>query len=295
MMNNIFVNLFTIMTLMMPISMQTLVASTTNANETEDNSEVTLQESDHELLTLNTIMQEILVLISGNEMEEEATEIEQPVTTMETARAAVADEEPELTAEEEKALAFAEWKSNLPLYDSETPQTDFIEKIAPAAVLIANAQGIYPSVMIAQAALESSWGQSGLAESYNNLMGTKGNVDGKSVTVRTREVQNGESVYINAGFTIYDSWGHSLFHYGSLMKNGLSWSPEYYSGTWLENTESYQDATAWLQGRYASDTSYASKLNQTIESFNLDQYDEIEPYESELESALEKLYTLNNE
>ena len=107
MMNNIFVNLFTIMTLMMPISMQTLVASTTNANETEDNSEVTLQESEHELLTLNTIMQEILVLISGNEMEEEATEIEQPVTTMETARAAVADEEPELTAEEDKALAFA--------------------------------------------------------------------------------------------------------------------------------------------------------------------------------------------
>lgn len=273
--------------------MQTLVASNTNVNETEDHTEVTLEESEYEILTLNTIMQEILSAISGDEME--AEEIEQPVTTMETTRTAVVDEEPELTVEEEKALLFEEWKTSLPIYDSETAQTDFIEKVAPAAVLIANAQGIYPSVMIAQAALESSWGQSGLAESYNNLMGTKGNVDGKSVTVRTREVQNGESVYINAGFTIYDSWGHSLFHYGSLMKNGLSWDSEYYSGTWLENTDNYQDATAWLQGRYASDTSYASKLNQTIESFNLDQYDEIEPYESELESALEKLETLNNE
>ena len=295
MMNNIFVNLFTILTIMMPVSMQTLAASNTNVNETEDYTEVTLEEPEHDILTINTIMQEVLSLISGVEMEAEEAEIEQPVTTMETTRTAVTDEEPELTVEEEKALLLEEWKTSLPIYDSETHQTNFIEKVAPAAVLIANAQGIYPSVMIAQAALESSWGQSGLAESYNNLMGTKGNADGKSVTVRTREVQNGESVYINAGFTIYDSWGHSLFHYGSLMKNGLSWDSEYYSGTWLENTDNYQDATAWLQGRYATDTSYASKLNQTIESFNLDQYDEIDPYESELESALEKLYALNNE
>lgn len=273
--------------------MQTLVASNTNANDTEENTEVTLEESEHELLTLNTMMQEILTLISEDEVKER--EAEQPVTTMETTREATADEEPERSPEEEKTLAFAEWKSNFPVYDSETDQTDFIQKVAPAAVLIANAQGIYPSVMIAQAGLESSWGRSGLAESYNNLMGTKGNVNGKSVTVRTREVQNGQDVYINAGFTIYDSWGHSLFHYGSLMRNGLSWDSSYYSGTWIENTKSYRDATAWLQGRYASDPSYASKLNQTIESFNLDQYDNIDPYDSELESALEKLYAMNNE
>ena len=293
MMNNIFVNLFTILTIMMPISMQTLVASNTNANDTEENAEATLEESEHELLTLNTIMQEILIQFSEDEIEEE--EAQHSVTTLETTREAVADEEPELSPEEKNALAFAEWKSDLPAYDTETEQTDFIEKVAPAAVLIANAQGIYPSVMIAQAGLESSWGRSGLAELYNNLMGTKGNVEGRSATVRTREVQNGQSVYINAGFTIYDSWDHSLLHYGSLMKNGLSWDSDYYSGTWIENTESYQDATAWLQGRYASDPSYASKLNQTIESFNLDQYDDIDPYDSELESALEKLYALNNE
>lgn len=277
----------------MPISMQTLVASNTNANDTEEKMAVSIDESEHELLTLNTIMQEILALVSADEIEEE--QVEQPVTTSETNREAVADEEPELSLEEQKALEFENWKASFPVYDSNTDQTNFIQKIAPAAVLIANAQGIYPSVMIAQAGLESSWGRSGLAESYNNLMGTKGNVDGRSVTVRTREVQNGQDVYINAGFTIYDTWGHSLFHYGSLMRNGLSWDSNYYSGTWIENTESYHDATAWLQGRYASDPSYATKLNQTIENFNLDQYDAIDAYDSELDSALDKLYTLNNE
>lgn len=273
--------------------MQTLVASNTNANDTEEKMAVSIDESEHELLTLNTIMQEILALVSADEIEEE--QVEQPVTTSETNRETLTDEEPELSLEEQKALEFENWKASFPVYDSNTDQTNFIQKIAPAAVLIANAQGIYPSVMIAQAGLESSWGRSGLAESYNNLMGTKGNVDGRSVTVRTREVQNGQDVYINAGFTIYDTWGHSLFHYGSLMRNGLSWDSNYYSGTWIEKTESYHDATAWLQGRYASDPSYATKLNQIIENFNLDQYDAIDAYDSELDSALDKLYTLNNE
>lgn len=292
MINNIFVNLFTILTMMVPVSMHAFISSNSNVSEAEENTEVAGEESDYELLTINTIMQEILALFN-DDVEEELAEL--PVTTMDTSREAIEPEEPTLTPEEEKVIALTEWKTNLPDYESDTPQTDFIEKVAPAAVLIANAQGIYPSVMIAQAGLESSWGRSGLAESYNNLMGTKGNTDGQSVTVRTREVQNGESVYINAGFTIYDSWGHSLFHYGSLMRNGLSWDSEYYSGTWIKNTNSYKDATAWLQGRYASDPAYASKLNQTIESFNLDQYDEIEPFDSELESTLEKLYALHKE
>ncbi|HBA1104967.1 TPA: autolysin, partial [Enterococcus faecium] len=47
----------------------------------------------------------------------------------------------------------------------------------------------------------------------------------------------------------------------------------YYSGAWKSNTRSYTEATAWLQGRYATDTSYASKLNNLIATYNLTQYD----------------------
>src|SRR5690625_19836 len=181
------------------------------------------------------------------------------------------------------------WTKNFPTYDGDSKQTQFIQRIAPTAVLIANQYGIYPSVMIAQAALESSWGQSDLATVYNNLMGTKGTWKGESITVRTREDVNGESVYINAGFSVYDSWGASLYRYGNLMRNGLNWDTEYYHGTWRENTDSYLEATDWLQGRYATDTSYANKLNQTIQTFNLEQYDAIESPDENLEDLLKEL------
>lgn len=183
----------------------------------------------------------------------------------------------------------AHWTENFPVYDGESKQTQFIQRIAPAAVLIADQYGIYPSVMIAQAALESSWGQSDLATVYNNLMGTKGTWQGESITVRTREDVNGESIYINAGFSVYDSWGASLYRYGHLMRNGLNWDTEYYHGTWRENTDSYLEATAWLQGRYATDTSYTNKLNETIQSFNLEQYDAIESLDEDLEDLLKEL------
>ena len=39
----------------------------------------------------------------------------------------------------------------------------------------------------------------------------------------------------------------------------------------------------------ATDTAYAKKLNQTIESFNLNQYDDIETKDFDLEETLPKL------
>lgn len=212
---------------------------------------------------------------SLNGEEKEQTEMIEPLTT-----------EPELTPSEKKLETLKEWKTNFPNYDSDTHQIQFIEAIAPAAVFIANAHGIYPSVMIAQAALESSWGQSGLAQSYNNLMGTKGSWKGQSVTVSTREDVNGQSIYIQAGFSVYDSWAESLSRYGQLMENGVKHDSEIYQGTWRKNAKTYQEATAWLQGRYATDTAYANKLNQTIESFHLDQYDEIQSPAFDLDESL---------
>lgn len=211
----------------------------------------------------------------------------QTVTTLETSR--VASAETEITTEEKQMEQLEKWLQDLPVYEEETPQAEFIQTIAPAAILIANANDIYPSVMIAQASLESSWGQSGLAQDFNNLMGTKGSWNGESVTVRTREDVGGESVYINAGFSVYDSWIDSLYRYGLLMSQGLEWDANFYKGTWRTNTESYKDATAYLQGRYATDSTYADKLNATIQSFNLNQFDNIEPLDIELDEVLEQL------
>jgi len=206
------------------------------------------------------------------------------------------DEEPTETkaveptaSKEEPAAQIKAWTEELPKIDEDSHQADFINAVAPAAILIAQEHDIYPSVMIAQAGLESSWGRSDLAQKHNNLMGTKGSWEGENVVVRTREDVDGKSVYIDAGFSVYESWADSLERYGSLMAQGLDWDNTYYEGTWRENAETYKEATAWLEGRYATDSAYADKLNSTIQSYGLDRFDEIEPLENFLEEPLKYL------
>lgn len=282
--NHRLLGVYAIITLLLPISIQSALTDGIHMAKANTQSEV----SREDLSTLDTIIEELIGVFENDEETDK-----KPVTTLETSKsgAPVQPEvaEPELSPAEEQLLALQEWKDEFPTFDESTHQTEFIEAIAPAAVLIANAHGIYPSVMIAQAGLESSWGQSGLAQTYNNLMGTKGSWEGESVEVRTREEVNGESIYINDGFSVYDSWADSLHRYGKLMENGLNWNAEFYKGTWRENATNYTDATAWLQGRYATDSAYATKLNQTIQSYNLDQYDDIESFDQNLEETLAQL------
>lgn len=248
---------------------------------------------------LNTITAMILLLPINSKLLEGTKELaysnsesptSQDVMLVESEIEEINNEDEETESKEEKnEKRIAKWLQEFPEVESNSPQAKFINKIGPTAVIIAQEHGIYPSVMIAQAGLESNWGRSDLAQTYNNLMGTKGSWNGESIKVQTQEHVNGESVTIQAGFSVYDSWADSLYRYGSLMKNGLEWNPEYYKGTWRKNTDDYKEATAWLQGRYASDTSYADKLNQTIQSFNLERYDTVEDLDLDSEELLEEI------
>ena len=51
--------------------------------------------------------------------------------------------------------------------------SEFIMRLTTAAVASAKATGVPASITIAQAALESAWGESGLAKAGNNLFGIK--------------------------------------------------------------------------------------------------------------------------
>ncbi|MIW12490.1 autolysin, partial [Listeria monocytogenes] len=85
---------------------------------------------------------------------------------------------------------------------------------------------------------------------------------------------NGNLYPIIAKFRKYPSLKESFQDNAHVLKT-TSFSPGvfFYHGAWKSNTSSYRDATQWLQGRYATDTSYASKLNNLIETYNLTQYD----------------------
>lgn len=155
-----------------------------------------------------------------------------------------------------------------------TQQQAFLTKAIPMAQQAASKYNLYASVMLAQAILESSWGQSTLSSQYNNLFGMKGDYNGAYVSMPTSEWSADKGYYtIYANFRSYPSFYESFADNGDKLRNGVDWDSAYYKGTWKENTSSYKDATAWLQGRYATAPNYAAVLNNIIETYNLTQYD----------------------
>ena len=165
--------------------------------------------------------------------------------------------------------------ANFSVVEASTAATQFLRNIIPAAQNVARGKDIYTSVMIAQAALESGWGTSSLSKAPNhNLFGVKGSYNGQSVNMQTLEDSGGQNYYsIQADFRKYPSYQESLEDYADKIVNGISGAPLFYSGAWKSKTNSYQDASAYLTGRYATDTAYGSKLNRIIEQFGLTKYD----------------------
>lgn len=157
------------------------------------------------------------------------------------------------------------------IYTGET----FIDEISQASMKLGADYGIYASVMIAQAVLESNFGKSVLSQNpNNNLFGIKGKYKGSTSTFSTLEDSGaGELFRIKSKFRVYENYNQSLEDYAQLIKYGLKYNQNYYAGAWKNNTESYMNATAYLEGRYATDSSYANKLNHLIDKYDLTRFD----------------------
>lgn len=145
----------------------------------------------------------------------------------------------------------------------------FIQKFATDAQSVAYSHNLYASVMIAQAALESSWGSSRLSAAPNyNLFGIKGGFKGQSVSMMTKEDNgNGGLFPMLSDFRRYNSYTDSLTDYASVLAQSN------FTGVLKSNAPTYQAATKALTGSYATDTSYNLKLNQIIETYDLTKYD----------------------
>lgn len=146
---------------------------------------------------------------------------------------------------------------------------DFINRIGGVSQELASQYDLFPSVMIAQAILESRSGTSGLSDAPNyNLFGIKGSYNGNSVVLETWEDDGAGNTYtINDAFRQYPSWRASLEDYAVLLQQPI------YEGAHRSVAGSYDVATAHLTGRYATDTNYASKLNNLIVAYNLTRFD----------------------
>ena len=106
-----------------------------------------------------------------------------------------------------------------------------------------------------------------LAVNYNNIFGVK-YTSGAPVYLPTQEYIDGQMVSVVEPFQSYSSLYEACVAQARLLRGS-----RLYAGAWRENAASYQDATAWLQGRYATDPNYASKLNYLIAHLGLTAYD----------------------
>lgn len=146
----------------------------------------------------------------------------------------------------------------------------FINQIGEQARELCQENDLYASVMIAQAVVESASGSSGLScEPYNNLFGIKGAYEGKSVRMKTQEDDGqGNLETIVAEFRRYPSLTESLKDYVGLFTGDPLYAPVKKS-----NTESYEDACDYLQGHYATSTTYSRTLKAYIDTYDLTQFD----------------------
>ena len=148
------------------------------------------------------------------------------------------------------------------------PQTaeQFVQALWPHARRVAAKLGVAPQVLIAQAALETGWGQKMMADkagqATNNLFGIKAGVNwsGKSVNVSTLEYRNGVATKQQASFRAYPSVADSFDDYVQFLQN----SPRYRPALTSSN-----DNTAYLQhlqqAGYSTDPMYADKIHAIMQ------------------------------
>ncbi|MBG9455911.1 N-acetylmuramoyl-L-alanine amidase [Lysinibacillus sphaericus] len=159
------------------------------------------------------------------------------------------------------------------LFFKENREIRFIDEIAPIAVeLNQQTGGVLPSITIAQAILESNYGESELAITANNLFGIKGSYKGNSVKMPTVEYKNNKSYTIEAEFRAYPDLKSALIDHTKLILEGTSWNKHQYYDV-LAATNYREAAHALKKNHYATDPMYPEKLIDIIEQYNLDKYD----------------------
>lgn len=148
-------------------------------------------------------------------------------------------------------------------------QTDFFNKYKNFAIETQNLFGVPASITLAQAALESAWGTSGLTVRSNNFFGIKADSSwkGERDSATTKEFVNGAYITIQSNFRKYKTAQDSFNdHAKFLMKfdryNNL-----------FDNLNPEEWARELKEDGYATDPLYDKKLINMINMYSLKKYD----------------------
>lgn len=148
---------------------------------------------------------------------------------------------------------------------------EFIQKIAGYVKKYVAAYEIQVcSPIIAQAILESGWGESRLAKDYHNYFGLKCGTKwkGKSVNLATwEEYEAGTATVISDYFRVFDNMEEGVKGYFELLQ-----LPRYQNLKGITEPGRYLE-TIWADG-YATSSVYVQKNMELIEQYQLMKYDE---------------------
>lgn len=158
---------------------------------------------------------------------------------------------------------------------------EFIQSIAADCQKDAEESGFLPSVLIAQACLESGYGESKLSQSPNfNFFGMKASsqwiAEGKpTVNMDTREQDsNGNEYWVTATWCVFENFAESLRYHSKLLWNSTGSNGYRYRAA-AGVTDFREAVTIIREGGYATDISYVDKLCSVYEKYDLGQFDTV--------------------
>jgi flagellum-specific peptidoglycan hydrolase FlgJ len=146
---------------------------------------------------------------------------------------------------------------------------DFFNAYAKLAQDTCHDTGLCASVALAQAAIESGWGESGLTKKANNFGGIKAGTSwkGKVIVLPTREFIGGKNIIVQAAFRAFDSPA-DYFRKRVEFLRGL---PRY--KRLFSSDDCVAEAHLFQICGYATDPQYGNTLVRVIRQYGLTKYD----------------------
>lgn len=148
---------------------------------------------------------------------------------------------------------------------------EFINAYKGYAIDTQNRYNVPASITMAQAIIESSWGESSLTKQANNFFGIKADTswNGNFVVMQTREVFNGQSVMINSKFRKYSSPVDSFNDHAKFLIDNSR-----YANLFLIPITDYKSWAKIIKADgYATGLNYSDSLINLIEVYKLDSLD----------------------
>ena len=156
-------------------------------------------------------------------------------------------------------------------YEISEDKIEFIKAIEDGAIYNYDEYGILPSITVAQAILESGWGQSKLSKDSNNIFGIKADNswDGESIEVMTSENYNDK---IKAKFRKYNSITDSIKDHGKFLSENKRYEENglFNSKNYKKQAQALEDAGYSTKKDKYGNLIYADMLIYIIQKYNLE-------------------------